>query len=82
VEVAIAAEITLHLNTHRQLPLVPAQLFVSGDSLYMTDGDERIKFSERALMKLSTVMDFTEDGYLIRIGGRRHRIRDAGCQKS
>jgi hypothetical protein len=82
VDVAIAAKITLHLNTHRQLPLVPAQLFVSGDSLYMTAGDERIKFSESALMKLATVMDFTEDGYFIRIGGCRHRIREAGRQKS
>lgn len=78
VDVAIGDEMMLHLNTRRQLPLVPAQLVVADDSLYMVDGDERIKFSERALMKLSAVMDFTEDGYFIHVAGHRHRIRDAG----
>ncbi len=82
VDVALGTKITLHLNTRRQLPLVPAELFVADDSLYMTDGDERIKFSERALMKLAGVMDFTDEGYFIQVAGRHHRIRDAGGGKS
>jgi len=69
--------ITLRLNTGREIELDPAQLFIAGDSLYLTAGDERIKFTERALLKLSDVMDFTSEGYFIRTGGRCHRIREA-----
>lgn len=74
VDVTLGAEIALHLNTRRELPLDPARLYVSDDSLYVTDGDERIKFSERALMKLAAVLDFTEEGYFFQAGGRRRRI--------
>jgi hypothetical protein len=78
VEVDPAEEIRLRLNTGRELCLDPAELFVAGDSLYMTCDGERIKFSERALLKLAEVMEFTEEGYFIRVLGRRHRIREAG----
>jgi hypothetical protein len=74
VDVVLGAEITLHLNTRRQLVLDPAQLFIAEDSLYLTAGDERVKFSERALMRLAETMDFTNEGYFILIGGRRYRI--------
>jgi hypothetical protein len=77
VDVVMAEEIRLLLNTRRQLPLDPAALFVSGDCLYLTRGGERIKFSERALLKLADVMDFTDQGYFIRVCGLRHRIRQA-----
>jgi hypothetical protein len=76
VDIAIGPEITLHLNTRRQMELDPAQLFAADDSLYLMDGDERIKFTERALLKLAEVMDFTNEGYFIRVGGRRCRIRE------
>lgn len=75
-DLTLGPTITLRLNTRRQIELDPAQLFVAGDSLYLTSGDERIKFTERALMKLSEIMDFTSEGYFIRIGGRRCRIRE------
>jgi len=74
VDVALGPEITLHLNTRRRLRLDPARLYVADDSLYLTDGDERIKFSERALIKLAAVMDFTPEGYCIQADGRRYRI--------
>ena len=82
VDVAFGAEITLHLNTGRRLALDPAQLFVAGDSLYLTAGDDRIKFTERALLKLSEVMDFTSEGYSIRTGGRCYRIRETSGGKT
>ena len=77
VDVVVADEIRLLLNTHRQLPLDPAALFVVDDSLYLTRDGERIKFSERALLKLADVMDFTDQGYFIHVCGQRHRIREA-----
>ena len=41
---------------------------------------ERIKFSERAMQKLAEAMEFTENGYFIRVSGRSHRIHEAGGQ--
>jgi hypothetical protein len=76
MDVALEPEIALYLNTRREVKLDPAQLFVADDSLYLTAGDERIKFTERALLKLAEVMDFTSEGYFILVGGRRTRIRD------
>jgi hypothetical protein len=76
VDVTLGPEITLRLNTRRQMRLDPGQLFVANDSLYLRTGDERIKFTERALMKLAEVMDFASEGYSIRADGRSHRIRE------
>jgi hypothetical protein len=76
VDVVMADEIRLLLNTRRQLPLDPAALFVSDDSLYLTAEGERVKFSERALLRLADVMDFTDQGYFIHVFGQRHRIRE------
>ncbi|CAG0956781.1 hypothetical protein ANRL2_00536 [Anaerolineae bacterium] len=76
MDLTLGPAITLRLNTRRQTELDPAQLFVAGDSLYLMAGDERIKFTERALMKLAEVMDFTSEGYFIRMGGRLYRIRE------
>lgn len=81
-DLTLGPAITLRLNTRRQIELEPAQLFVAGDSLYLTAGDDRIKFTERALLKLSEVMDFTSEGYFIRISGRRHRIRETSGGKT
>ena len=76
VDIALGPVITLYLNTRREMELDSAQLFVADDSLYLMAGDERIKFTERALLKLAEVMDFTSEGYFIRVGGRRRRIRE------
>jgi hypothetical protein len=78
VDIDLAADIRLRLNTRRELVLDPAELFVAGDSLYLARDGERIKFSERAMLKLAQVMEFTEEGYFIQVHGRRHRIREAG----
>lgn len=80
-DVLIEPEISLQLNTRRRLQLDPAQLYVADDSLYLMDGDERIKFTERALMQLSTRLDFTDDGYFIEARGQRCRIRDGGGER-
>ena len=81
-DLTLGPAVTLRLNTRRQIELEPAQLFVAGDSLYLTAGDDRIKFTERALLKLSEVMDFTSEGYSIRTGGRCYRIRETSGGKT
>lgn len=77
-DLTLGPTITLRLNNRHRTDLKPEQLFVADDSLYLTSGDERIKFTERALLQLADVMDFTDEGYFIRIDGRRHRIRESG----
>jgi hypothetical protein len=78
VDVDLSGGIHLRLNNRTELALDPADLFVAGESLYMTRSGERIKFSERAMLKLAEVMEFTEDGYFISVRGRRHPIPEIG----
>jgi hypothetical protein len=65
---------TLILNTQRQIPLQPKKMYVQDDGLYMQAGEERIKFSERSLMKLSWRIEEESGQYFIRIRNRRYRI--------
>jgi hypothetical protein len=51
---------TLILNTGRELPLKPETLFIQGDALYTTVGGERIRFSEKGLVKISRLLE--DDG--------------------
>ncbi len=62
--------IVLVLNTGRRIPLEPEHLFVKDDSLYLQQGQDRIKFTDRGLLKVSEFLDFRDDRYFIRIGGR------------
>jgi hypothetical protein len=76
VEVALRESVGLTLNTRRRVDLDPGLLFVRGESLYITLEGERVKFTERAMLTLSEVMEFTPEGYAIRTAGRVHRIRE------
>ena len=78
VDVQLGEQITLVLNTQRSLPLETDRLWIENDGLYLTDAGERIKFSDRALLKLADRLDFEQDAYFIRAGGGRHRIRVTG----
>lgn len=80
VEVEVGAQPRLRLNTRREVLLDPENLFVAGESLYMAQDGERIKFSERAMLKLAEMMEFTDEGYFITAQGRRHRIREIAAE--
>lgn len=67
-------EIVLVLNTGRRITLQPDKLLIQNDNLYMQDGDERIKFSERVLMKLADLLEEEGERFFIRIGNRRYAI--------
>lgn len=64
----------LVLNTGRQIPLNPEHLYVRSDNLYLQAGRERIKFSERALMKISDLLDDRHGQLRLRLGGRDYAI--------
>lgn len=74
VRVALGDPVDLTLNTRRRVALDPALLFVQGESLYLTLEGERVKFTERATLKLAEAMEFTPEGYAIRTGERVHPI--------
>ena len=67
-------DIKLILNTKRQIKLKPKNLFTRDDNLYMRLGQETIKFSERGLMKISDLLEMTNNRYAIKVSGRRYRI--------
>ena len=67
-------DITLILNTRKQIKLKPRNLFIREDDLYMRMGAETIKFGERGLMKISDLMEYDNDQYFIKIRNRRYRI--------
>ncbi len=67
-------DITLILNTQKQVELKPRNLFIRGDNLYMRMGEETIKFAERGLMKISDLLEYDNDQYFIRVKNRRYKI--------
>ena len=67
-------DITLVLNTKKRIKLKPKKLWLRDDSLYMQSGDENIKFVERGLMKISDLLEFTNDQYFKKVKNRRYRI--------
>ena len=67
-------DITLILNTKKQIKLKPKNLFTRNDNLYMRMGQETIKFAERGLMKISDLLEFSDEQYFIKVKNRRYRI--------
>ena len=67
-------DITLVLNTQRQVKLNPHKLFVKNDCLYMRMGEETIKFAEQALMKIAPLLQEENSQYHIRLKDSDYRI--------
>jgi hypothetical protein len=67
-------DITLILNTKRRVKLKPKNLYTKNDNLYMRMGTETIKFTERGLMKISDLLEFSDEQYFIKVNNRRYRI--------
>ncbi len=67
-------DITLILNTKNQIKLKPKNLFTRNDNLYMRMGQETIKFAERGLMKISDLLEFSDEQYFIKVKNRKYRI--------
>ena len=74
VDIIIEDNIILILNTKKQIKLKPKNLFTRNDDLYMRVGSETIKFTERGLMKISDLLEFSDEHYFIKVNNRRYRI--------
>ena len=75
-DVLTGPPITLVLNTGDRVRLMPRKLTTSNDGLYMHRGDERIKFVDRALEKISKWIEYEGNRYFIEVDGRRYRIAE------
>lgn len=69
-------DIILVLNTKKQVKLIPQNLYVKNDDLFMVDGQDRIKFTDRSLLKISDVLDEDQSGLCIRIGNKSYPVSD------
>ena len=67
---------TLVLNSRQHLPLDPSALYILKATLFMRSGDERIRFSERAMVRLAPFLKETSHGPAVRIGGRWYPISE------
>jgi len=75
-DVKIADDITLTLNTKRQVPLPPETLFIREDNLYLKIDDEPVKFTANALMKLSILLEDDGERTTITIKDKRFEIAE------
>jgi len=66
--------IILVLNTRKKIKLQPRNLFLKDDNLYMHTNDDRIKFAERALAKISEYIDYEDSQYFLRVSEGRFLI--------
>jgi hypothetical protein len=61
----IGEQIQLMLNTRETLTLEADSLFIRQDNLYMQRDDQRIKFSDRVLLKLADRVEYDGNQYYI-----------------
>ncbi len=66
--------ILLVLNTKDEMPLDPEALFIQNENLYMTCAGDRIKFVDRALLKLADRLSFEQHRYGLEIGKKTYDI--------
>jgi hypothetical protein len=68
-------KITLVLNTRNKIRLQPLNLYIKDDNLYMKSNDDRIKFAERALIKISKHIDCEDGQYFLKVSDGRFLIK-------
>lgn len=73
-DVIIADDIQLVLNTQKKCRLVPEDLFIQEDNLYIDMGDEAAKFTSHSLLKISSLMSDDGEHSIIETSGKRVRI--------
>jgi hypothetical protein len=69
-------QIILILNTKRKILLNPDHLFLNKDNLYLMDGDDKIKFAEYALIKISNFIEENNGQFYIALSAKRYKIHE------
>ncbi len=65
---------TMRLNTGQRLLLNPASIYNSEENLYTCHEGEWIKFSERSLLKLSSIVDYETNPFTLHYCGCTYSI--------
>ena len=76
-QVQAAKPLTLVLNTGKSITLDPGGLVQANDSLYLLHHQERIKFSERALIQISRHLEFRDTEVFFNLDDQRIRIPES-----
>lgn len=76
VDFELEGNLTLILNTGEKREVNPQTLLIQNDCLYLDDGEDPVKFSERCLMKVFKLIDSEGDHYVIKVNGVRYPIRN------
>lgn len=76
-DVIIKEDVTLVLNTQKRIRLKPKKLFINDDSLYMQLGEERLKFTDQALIRIADRLEYENEQCFIRVRGRRYKIHQS-----
>ncbi len=75
LDIKINEDILLILNNTDIIKLDPEQLFSRDDSLYLQTPEHRIKFKDRALLKISKFIDEKEGQLLFKIKGKTYPVQ-------
>lgn len=73
-DVLLKSEPILICNTGMQVPLLPENLFIQNDFLYLQHEGHRIKFTENALVRLSRILTFQNDTAYIVLNKQNYKI--------
>jgi hypothetical protein len=74
VDVVLTDPAKLLLNTAAQIDFQADALTISEDQLYIHWGPHRIKFAQRALLKISRMMEYRDQIYYIRLNEQLYPI--------
>jgi hypothetical protein len=68
---------TILLNSRKRLALDPSALSIVNDTVFMQSNDERIRFSERAMIRLAPFLKETAKGLTVTVGDQCHPITES-----
>ncbi|NNG00524.1 MAG: MFS transporter permease [Desulfobacteraceae bacterium] len=68
--------VSLVLNTRKKVPLVPGKLFTRDDALYMSLGEEIVRFTDKSLLALSPMLENVDDQLYISLDNKRYKINE------
>lgn len=74
VDIKTGEEVILKLNTSATMVLDPGRLFIKDDNLYLQTPEHRIKFAEKALLKISKFMEEKNGQLSIEINGNTYPV--------
>lgn len=74
VDVVMSDPVKLVLNTSAQINLQPDAMTINKDQLYIHSGVDRIKFAQRALLKISRIMEYRDEMYYIYVNDQKYPV--------